>query len=140
MNQVGNQPPYGAPQKDDSKKNLLTIAGIAIALLLGTNIFLWMSKSKTSDKLEQTAVELDNKESLLKDLQAQFDKANADLDAKAAENSNLQGVVDQQKAELAAQKDRITKLAGDSGKLASAREELGRMRAQVDGYLEKIKN
>jgi hypothetical protein len=141
MNQVGNQgAPYGAPNENkDSKKNLLTIAGIAIALLLGTNIFLLMSKNKTSNELAQTTTTLDSKEALLKDVQKQFDDAIAQLDQSKSSNTELNAIVEQQKAQLVEQKSRIEKLAGDSKKLASAREELGRMRAQVDGYLEKIK-
>ncbi len=141
MNQVPNpSSPYGNPNENkDSKKNLLTIAGIAIALLLGTNIFLLVNKNKVSNQLEQTATELDTKESLLKDVQKQYDDAIAQLDLSKSSNTELNAIVEQQKVELTEQKSRIEKLAGDSRKLASAREELGRMRGQVDGYLEKIK-
>lgn len=141
MNQVQNPgSPYGNPNDNkDSKKNLLTIAGIAIALLLGTNIFLLVNKNKVSNQLEQTSTELDTKEALLKDVQKQYDDAIAQLDLSKSSNSELNAIVEQQKAELTEQKSKIEKLAGDSRKLASAREELGRMRSQVDGYIEKIK-
>lgn len=141
MNQVTNPgAPYGQnPNNKDSKKNLLTIAGVAIALLLGTNIFLLVNKYKTGKTLEQTQTTLDTKESLLADTQKQYDDAIAQLDQSKSSNTELNNIIEQQKAELTEQKNRIDKLAGDSRKLASAREELGRMRAQVDGYVEKIK-
>ncbi len=132
--------PYGSPnpKNNDSKKNLLTIAGIAIALLLGTNIFLLVNKYKTGQKLEQTETALDSKEQILTDLQKTYDATIAELEAKKGENTELNNVIEAQKAELSAAKDRISKLAGDTKKLASAREELGRLKASADGYLAKI--
>lgn len=82
--------------------------------------------------------ELEESEKLKAELEGQFNQAIAELDALKGENEQINALIDQQKAELEAQKDQITLLLRDKKKLDAARREINGLRAKVSEYIAQV--
>jgi cell division protein FtsB len=136
-----NQPNYyggGAPEKNDNSKRLLTIAAVAIALLLGTNIFLLFNKYKTGEQLEQTVKELDSKEAAYDQLNLSFTDATSQLEQMKSTNVELNAKIDEQIAQLTEQKGKIAEFIKQKGDLKAARNQIQQLVSQKDSYVMEV--
>jgi hypothetical protein len=144
-NQPGQQGPTQptqpvTPPPPNRNKNTpwLPIAIVAGLLLLGVAAWLTYNSMSTTRLLEQKVAELEESEKLKAELEGQFNQAIAELDALKGENEHINALIDQQKAELEAQKEQITLLLRDKKKLDAARREINGLRAKVSEYIAQV--
>ncbi len=133
-----NTPNYGSPKNNDNSKRLLTIAAVAIGLLLCTNIFMLVSKYKTGQQLEQTVRELDTKTDALSELDTRYNDAVAQLEQMKGTNAELNAKIDEQLAQITEQKDKIAAGIKTSGDLKRARSEIAGLTKQKDAFVMEI--
>jgi hypothetical protein len=126
------------PNGDNRAKKLLPWAIAAIVALAGTNIATWVGLSNKKTELSSTQVELKKEEDLNAQLDTQYKDAVAQLEDMKGKNTELNALIDKQKAELSAQKNKIAGLINVQKDLNGARAELARMKASVQGYLDQI--
>jgi regulator of replication initiation timing len=123
---------------DNRAKKLLPWAIAAVVALVGTNVATWVGLNGKKEQLTTTQVELKKEEDLNAQLDQQFKDATAQLEEMKGKNTELNTLIDKQKADLAAQKSKISGLINVKKDLAAARTELGNMKATIDGYLSQI--
>jgi DNA repair ATPase RecN len=123
---------------NDRAKKLLPWAIAGIIALAGTNIATWVGMSNKKEQLTTTQTELKKEEDLNAQLEQQYKDAIAQLEEMKGKNTELNTLIDNQKAELTSQKERINGLINVKKDLNSARAELARMKASVQGYLDQI--
>ncbi len=142
LNQPNTPPTYGSNNNNNNNnsKKLLTIAAIAIATLLGTNIFLMVSKYKTSQTLDTTIRELDTKEQAMAELETQFNDATAQLEQLKGQNTELNSKIDEQLKQLDEQKGKISELIRVKGDLKAARNEIAALVRHKDEAVIEIAN
>lgn len=119
-------------------KKILPWAIAAIVALAGTNIASWVGYSNKTAEAQAAKVEITKDENLNTTLKQQFDDATAQLDGMKGTNQQLNTLIDKQKSELSAQRDKIGKLINVSKDLNGARTELARMKATAQGYVDQI--
>lgn len=137
-----NQPtpaPYGSPNNDGNQKRLLTIAGIAIALLLGTTIFLAIGKYKTGQQLEATTMELSEQKQALTELDAKYNDAVAQLEQQKGLNAELDAKINDQLQQLEKQKNDIASLIRDKKEYKSAMVSLEKQKQQFLVEIDQLK-
>lgn len=134
-----NQPSYGAPTPgntpNDNSKRLLTIAGIAIAVLLGLSIFLMISKYKDSKSLQATTLELNEQKQAFAELDTKYNDAVAQLEQQKGLNAQLDEKINQQLQQLEQNKTQIETMIRENRDYRTA---LGRMESQKKQYLAEI--
>ena len=117
FNQPTTPSPYGAGgnnnSNNDGQKRLLTMAGIAIALLLGTTIYLAVSKYKTGQELSSLEMNFEQQKAALVDVETKFNSAIAELEQSKGLNAELDGKIKEQINEVTAQKSQIDQLIKD---------------------------
>ncbi|MBK9016616.1 MAG: hypothetical protein IPM82_22470 [Saprospiraceae bacterium] len=114
---------------------IIIVAGL---LLLGVAAWLTYESMNATRQLEQKVAELEESEKLKAELEAQYNKAIAELDALKGENEQINALIDQQKAELEGQKDQIAGLLRDKKKFDAARNEIAGLKARVNEYIAQI--
>lgn len=130
---------YANGSNDNNRaKKLLPWAIAGIVALAGTNIATWVGLSGKKTELVNTQTELKKEEDLNAQLDQQYKEAITQLEEMKGKNTELNSLIDQQKAELTSQKDKIAGLINVKKDLTSARTELARMKATVQGYVDKI--
>ncbi|MBI5915280.1 MAG: hypothetical protein HY842_07880 [Bacteroidetes bacterium] len=145
-NQPGQQPQQPttppptttSPKKSGSSNYLLPVAITLGLLLLGTVAWLTYESMSTTRQLEQKVAELEEADKLKTELENQFNQAIAELESLKGENEQINALIDQQKAELVAQKNQISELLRDKRKLDAARNEIAGLRAKVSEYIAQI--
>ena len=135
-----NTPVYGGSGNNEgnNSKRLLTIAAIAIAALLGTNIFLLISKNNQGKQLETTVKELDSKEAAFDELNLRFTDAENQLTQLKGTNEELNAKIDAQIAQLTEQKTQIASMIRDKGDLKAARAQINDLVKQKDEYVLEV--
>lgn len=123
---------------DNSKQRIIAIASVIIIALLAVNAYLLINNINKGKELESQSVELEASEQLVDSLENQYNQAMLDLDQLKGVNTELNAMIDQQKAELTEQKNRITGLIRNKKDLARAREEIKDLSAKVEGYIVEI--
>lgn len=137
----GNPPtppvtPPPAPKK--SSTPWVPIAIVAGLLLLGVAAYLTYSSMSITRQLEQKVAELEESEKLKAELEGQYNQAIAELDALKGDNEKINALIDEQKAELVAQKEQIATLLSDKKKMDAARKEIAGLKAKVAGYIAQV--
>ena len=123
-----------------SKQNYTAVSIIAIIALLGLNGYQWYSNSKlsaTNQQLQTQQVEL---EKVQAELDQDYQAALESLEEMRGDNQQLNALIDSQKAELKAQKEKINNLIWTSRELDKARTEIKTLNANVTKYLSEIQN
>ena len=116
----------------------MPIAIVVGLLLLGVAAWLTYESMSTTRQLEQKVAELEESEKLKAELEGQYNQAIAELDKLKGDNEQINLLIDQQKAELEAQKDQITVLLRDKKKLDAARREIAGLKTKVAGYIAQV--
>lgn len=123
----------------DSKQRLTAIGAVAIVALLGICAFLMFQNVNNNQTIAQQKVEIDEAEKLKLELEKQYYESLSELEEMRGNNEELNAIIDQQKAELKEQKDKIARYIrqgkSTKGELAKAREEMANLRVQMDGYI-----
>lgn len=129
---------YSNGSTDNRAKKLLPWAIAAVVALVGTNIATFVGLNGRKTELTTTQVELKKEEDLNAQLDQQYKDAVAQLEEMKGKNTELNSLIDQQKAELTTQKDKIVGLINVKKDLTGARNEMSRMKATVQGYVDQI--
>ena len=129
---------YSNGSTDNRAKRLLPWAIAAVVALVGTNIATFVGLNGKKTELTTTQVELKKEEDLNAQLDQQYKDAVAQLEEMKGKNTELNSLIDQQKAELTTQKDKIVGLINVKKDLTGARNEMSRMKATVQGYVDQI--
>jgi len=124
--------------KEQSKQRLLGIAAAVIVLLLLVNGFLLYKYLEKSKSLDQQGIELSESNKLRIEMDKQYHQALSELEEMRTGNEELNAIIDQQKAELKEQKERISRLLKNGGSLDRARAELRNLKTQVQEYTAHI--
>ncbi len=133
-----NQPTPGSNydnQPADNSKRMLTIAGIAIAVLLGLSIFLMISKYKSSQQLEATSLELNEQKQAFAELDTKYNDAVAQLEQQKGLNAQLDEKINQQLQQLEQNKTQIEQMIREKRDYRAA---IGRLESQKKQYLAEI--
>jgi hypothetical protein len=124
------------------KEQLVAIAIILIVALLGVNAYLMYANKQKGEALEQAVDANTALETAKAELDKEYNLALEELEAKKGENEQLNEIIEQQKAELKAQKMKIDRSISQgkntSGELAAARKQIQELVAQKDSYLARI--
>ena len=121
-----------------SKQRIIAIAAVIIVALLAGNAYFLFNKMKQDNQITELSTGLDEQEKLKAELEKQYYESLSELEEMKTNNEDLNRMIEEQQAELKDQKDRISRLIGDSSKLKAARTEMANMRTQLDGYIAEI--
>ena len=122
----------------DSRAKLLPWAIAAIVGLLGSNVYLWTKLGKKETKVEQLTVAVNDATSAKDSLDKIYNESIVQLEEMKGKNTELNSMIDQQKAELTAKKSKIEALLKDSKGFAAAKLELNSLKTQAAGYIAQI--
>lgn len=127
-----------ADNNNNRAKKILpwTIAGLVV--LAGTQIATYVGYSNKTSEVQAAKIEIKKDEDLNATLKTQFDDATAQLEGMKGTNQQLNSLIDKQKSELSAQRDKIGKLINVQKDLNGARTEMARMKATAQGYVDQI--
>lgn len=120
------------PQKDTKKIYILLAV---IALLIGTNIFLWLQKDKTETRFEQTTDEKDKLQVQLNQLEIELSEATANADSMSA---SLIAKDEELKAKVAQLQSALKRGNMTASELERARNEIDQLRYYIKKYQDEI--
>lgn len=120
------------PKKDTKK--IYILLGV-IALLIGTNIFLWMQKDKTETRFEQTTDEKAKLQVQLNQLEQDLTQATANADSL---NESLIAKDEELKAKVAQLQNALRRGNLSAAELERARNEIDQLRYYIRKYQDEI--
>lgn len=124
------------------REQLVAIGVIVILALLGVNAYLLVANKQKNETVEQTQNALSELEKVKAELDAEFNSALEQLESQKGENEQLNEIIEQQKAEIIAQKNRINKMisqgTSNASELKKARAQIQELISQRDNYLARI--
>ena len=130
--------------ENTSKKRLVLIAGIIIALLLATCAVLVYNQITKDEVIVVQAAQIDESERLTKELNDEYQEALAELDAILAENEELRTEIEAEKENLKNEKSKIARLIRQgktsSAELATARRRIDELIAGQRDFIAQIDN
>lgn len=121
-----------------SKQNFTAIAITAIIALLGLNGYQWYVNSKLSSANQVQQTEMMEMQKIQAELDQDYQAALESLEEMRGENSQLNSLIDSQKSELKAQKDKINNLIWSKKELDKAKAEIKSLNANVAKYMADI--
>ena len=130
-------PPYMSQPKNSTNPLLPIVITVGFLMLVAVGWLTYNSIS-TTRLLEQKVAELEEAEKLRSELENQYNQAVAELESMKGENAQINALIDQQKAELAVQKNQIAGLLHDKRQLDAARAEMQNLKTKVAGYIAEI--
>ena len=117
---------------------IIPILIVAIIALLATVGYMWKTKSDLQTDLATTSEKLDETEQLKLQLNTQYYESLNELESMRGSNAELNALIDSQKAELTASKERIDVLMKDKKNLAAARKEIASLKSATANYVAEI--
>ena len=124
--------------KTKSQQRLTAVALLAIISLLIVNAVLLYNKYKQDKIIHDKNERIDEISDIRTDLEKEYYEALSELEEMRGDNTKLNSMIDQQKSDLSAQKDKIIKLIKDSDDLKRAKVEMQNMRVMVDRYIKEV--
>lgn len=121
-----------------SRQNFTALAIITIIGLLGLNGYQWYSNSKLSQSNQQLQTQQIELEKVQAELDQDYQAALESLEEMRGDNQQLNALIDSQKSELKAQKEKINDLIWTKRELDKAKEELKALNSNVTKYLAEI--
>jgi myosin heavy subunit len=118
-----------------SNKVPYIVAIVLLSLAVAVLGFVSFSRGKTNKVQSEELTEV---KQLKDELETQYYEAMTELEELQGSNEQLNALIDQQKTELTAQKEKIDRLLRDGRNLAEARKEIQGLKAQVEQYLAEI--
>jgi regulator of replication initiation timing len=134
--------PYGpanTPNNNDGQKRMLTIAGIAIALLLGSVIYLAIGKSNTSKQLADLEMNFEEQKSALADVEAKYNEAVTQLESQKGVNAELDAKINEQLTQLSNQKSDIDRLIREKKNYKNALADMEKQKVQYLAEIDQLK-
>lgn len=123
---------------NSNQTTLIAIGSAIIIGLLGGLIYLFTSNESANKDLEATNLKLEQTIQLKDSLDTQFSEAMLELEDMKGTNVELNEIINQQKADLTKQKNRIAGLISSKRKLSEAREEIANLSTRVEQYIAQI--
>jgi predicted nucleic acid-binding Zn-ribbon protein len=124
---------------NQEKKNNKTIwIGLLAALLLGSNAYWLFNNSGKNDQITAVTAKADETEELRAKLEKEYYESLSQLEEMKGQNTELNKVIDAQKAQLSQQKAKIDDLIRNKKDLASARSQIDGLKTQLNQYLAEI--
>lgn len=123
-----------------NSNNILAIVLIGLFLLLGFCAYQWYQIRTLKQELSSTKDNLLQTEKLQAELEQDYQLALDNLEEMRGTNTELNAMIDQQKAELSNQKKKITNLLWTRGELGKAKEEMEILRNQAASYAAQIRD
>ena len=128
-------------EKRPRRNNTLIYAGI-IAVLLGVNIYLFMSKNKVSTERDDAYSQLDTVSTDRDNMRLEYDAALARLDMMVGKNAELDSMVTGKDSEIGRLKSQIQSILSNSranaSDLSKARTLITQLNRKVRSYEERI--
>ncbi len=121
-----------------SKSNNKSLLIGALVLLLGLSGYLWYSNKQLKDQLNVQTSELNELEKVNAELDQDYQSSLAELEEFRGENKELNQLIDSQKKELQAQKDKINNLIWTKRELNKAKDEISKFEGMVQGYVSEL--
>jgi len=134
-----NQPTPDFGNNPDNSKRLLTMAGIAIAVLLGLSIFLMVSKYKTGQELDTAKIEMNEQKQAFAELDTKYNDAVAQLEQQKGLNVQLDEKINQQLQQLEQNKSQIEQMIREKRDIKSAMARLENQKQQYLAEIDKLK-
>jgi myosin heavy subunit len=123
----------------DSKQKLTTVAAVIIVALLGINAFLLWNKISQEKVIATKDAELNESDRIKAELEKTYYESLSELEEMRGNNEELNGMIDKQKEELKAQKDKIYAMIkdgkGTEAELSTVRQKMLDFKTQLDQYL-----
>lgn len=121
-----------------SNQRLIAIAIVVIIALLGINGYLWYTKINQDKLIDKHSSELIETEKGLAELEKTYYESLSELEEMRTANGELNAIIDAQKDDLKAQRDRVSTLILTEKDLEEAELELGKLRQMRDRYVAQI--
>lgn len=140
VTKASTTPPPVPPVPPKKKPNgaLFPILITVGLLMLGAVAWLSYYSMNKARALEQKIALLEESEKVRGELESQYNDAITELDALKGDNEQINALIDQQKAELATQKNEIGRLLRDKRKLDAARTQIADLKTNVANYVAEI--
>ncbi|MFZ4542541.1 MAG: hypothetical protein ACOYOA_00695 [Saprospiraceae bacterium] len=122
----------------DQKSNKTVWIGILAALLLGSNAFWLFNNSNKNEQITTLDSKVDEVEGVKAKLEKEYYESLSQLEEMKSSNTELNKVIDSQKAQLSQQKSKIDDLIRNKKDLAGARAQIDGMKTQLNQYLAEI--
>jgi hypothetical protein len=122
----------------NSQTQLIAVASVTILALLGIIGWLYYNNSQQDKLIEKHKMEIDEAAQVKAELEKEYYEALADLEELRGDNTELNAMIETQKAELKKQKDQISGLISTSRNLAAAREEIKMLKEQAETALVEL--
>lgn len=122
--------------KNSNQKS--AISTVAIVLLLGLSAFLGYNNYQKSQLISNQNMEMTELDKVKIELEGEFEEALTDLEAMKGDNEELNALIETQKEELTAQKNKIAKLIRSKKNLKSVRAELETMKVNYQNAMAQI--
>ena len=119
-------------EKDTKKVYILLVV---IALLIATNVFLWLQKNKSETQVEQTTDEKSKLQSELDQLEVDLNTATASADTL---NQNLIAKDEELKGKVAELQAALKRGKMNTAQLSKAKNEIDQLRYYINKYQEQI--
>lgn len=124
--------------KSENQKNYTPILLTALLVMAGIAGYLAFDRSQIIKSLGETQQVVNEQEIMQKDLQLSFDDVTEKLDQMKTDNVELNALIEEQKAELSKQKDRISSLISVDKKWKQAKSEIAALEANGAKFLAEI--
>jgi predicted RNase H-like nuclease (RuvC/YqgF family) len=121
-----------------SKQNFTAIAIAIIIALLGLNAYQWYVNSKLSSNNQTQKTEMMEMQKIQEELDQDYQTALSSLEEMRGDNEQLNALIDNQKNELKAQKDKINNLIWTKKELDKAKSEIKTLNSNLTKYLADI--
>ncbi len=122
----------------NSQSQLIAVASVTIVALLAIIGWLYYSNMQQQKLVSKHKTELDEASVVKAELEKEYYEALADLEELRGDNTELNAMIEAQKAELKKQKDEISGLISSRRDLASAREEIRILKEQASSTLAEL--
>jgi hypothetical protein len=124
------------------RRNNTWIYAVIIALLLATNVYLFLQKDKNQQKLLETKQLLQQADTSMATLQDDYNASLARLDDLTGKNAQLDKLLKQKDSELSKTKSRIQEILAKNNatqkEIAEARGLIGKLNSRIGNYEQQI--
>lgn len=121
-----------------SKQNIAAWAIVAIIALLGMNGYQWFVNSQLKGDLKGQETQLFELEKVNTELDQDYQAALESLESLRDDNKELNELIDNQKIELKAQRDKVNNLIWSKRELEKAKSEITKFQDMTAGYIVEI--
>lgn len=141
-NRLQNQPNDYTPPTPEPKKNNTWIYWVVIALLVASNIYLYVNRNTVIEERDTARVEFDRSDSTRKTVESDYNAALTRLDELVSQNAEIQAELGDANSEVAKLKREIDKIVKNKNATASelgkAKRLIEQLNGKVTGYEERI--